>query len=152
MTGFPTLVHLTEELERRLGDDILIYPGEHPSFVVEFEYDHVPFALVHPQSGAAHKVTLFCRFGQLPEDRKAEALQRLMEINFMSFSDAMAAFSFDPVEQDVVYGIQADLGGITSDSIVDTIQRLAAQADEWNDTFYLQQVLRGEENSLNQRI
>jgi hypothetical protein len=152
MTGFATLVHLTEELERRLGDDILIYPGEHPSFVVEFEYDHVPFALVHPQSDAAHKVTLFCRFGRLPEDRKAEVLQRLMEINFMSFSDAMATFSLDPVEQDVMYGMQADLGSITSDSIIDTVRRLAAQADEWNDTFYLEQTLPGDENSLNQRI
>ncbi|HEX6705259.1 MAG TPA: CesT family type III secretion system chaperone [Albitalea sp.] len=93
----------------------------------------ISFTLLHAELADPDLVLIYCDFGELPRDRREQALQRLLEVNLYLYGGAGPGFSFNKDSGHVLLMAQVRLPGATVDSVLTALGALAAYAKEWRE-------------------
>jgi hypothetical protein len=97
----------------------------------------VSFMLGHFKATQPERAFLFCEFGPLPESRRIEALERLMEMNLIFFRGNSPVFGRDPVNGNILFCAELLFSAITPQIVLESMRHIAAQAQLWRQTHFL---------------
>jgi hypothetical protein len=84
-------------------------------------------------------VAFICDFGPPPESSRGEALQRLMETNLFMFGADTPRFACNPENGHVLYMGHVQLASINPESLLQMLDQVAQQAQQWNESYWLAQ-------------
>jgi hypothetical protein len=88
--------------------------------------------------GRTDALTIYCDFGIVPAQREAVVLRRLLEVNlFLADAPLAASFIINPETEHVVLGFRAELGKITAELLVQTLESCAQEAERWRKGYFL---------------
>ena len=82
-------------------------------------------------------LTVFCDFGEVPEQNASAILRRLLERNLLMFSGKSPRLSINPDTGHVLLIAQLPLTELTLDALEATLGIYAIAASDWRETFYL---------------
>lgn len=99
--------------------------------------DDVSFLLCHSRAAQPDRAFLYCEFGPLPATRRAEALERLMEMNLIFFRGNSPLFGRDPVNGNVLFCSEILFAAVTPEIVLESLRHIAAQAQLWRRTHFL---------------
>jgi hypothetical protein len=120
-----------------LGENAITFSDDNgEDSIIEFEHNDIAFALLEVSPEKSTKIQLFCRYGPLPDENREKALLRLMQINFLSLSDAISAYSIDPLSAEVVFSVLGNIELITAESLAEAILVATQKAIKWKETFF----------------
>lgn len=105
---------------------------------LNFEVSGVSIVVAYAPEVRDDRVFVFCRFGAVPEAQETAALRRLLEVNFILFRGNAPVFSVDPTNGDVVFGYEGMLDQLNPEAVLDSMERIAAQALKWRENLYLE--------------
>jgi hypothetical protein len=97
----------------------------------------VSFLLCHARLRQPDRAFLYCEFGTLPEARRAEALERLMEMNLIFFRGNSPAFGRDPVNGTILFCSEITFAAVTPETVMESLRHIAAQAQLWRLSHFL---------------
>ncbi|MBK4736965.1 CesT family type III secretion system chaperone [Noviherbaspirillum pedocola] len=98
----------------------------------------VSFLLCHAGATHADRAFLFCEFGPLPETRRVEALERLMEMNLIFFRGNSPVFGRDPINGNILFCSEILFASVSAELLLETLRHIATQAQLWRQTFFLE--------------
>ena len=115
-----------------------------PSFyeTADLEIDEIQFTLIDCCTDTKQGLVFFCDFGLPPERRRAEVLQRLLELNLIASGIDTPAFSVNDNTGHVVLIGRIFFEKKSALDVLNTLVPYAAQATEWQKTRYLQESSR----------
>lgn len=87
--------------------------------------------------GACDRIDVFVDFGAYPEERGADILRRLLEVNLLLASAGTARLGVDGDTGRVVLAWQQLLRGLTAEGLRGSLVAAVEQALEWRSGFYL---------------
>lgn len=112
-----------------------------PEAMVEqcrFTANEVLFTLAHSGDEMPAQAVLVADFGPLPQERSAEAIRKLLEINFFTFSDpGCPAFVIQPDTGNVLLMQRIALLLVSAEGLRMLVENIAQHARLWRETFYL---------------
>jgi len=93
---------------------------------VDFEVGSIPVVFVHSPLAQSDRFFFVCRFGVPPQEKKAEILERLLEINFDLASQPIS-FAIDSDTAEVILAAHyALIGPISRESIRRLLKKTAS--------------------------
>lgn len=97
----------------------------------------VSFLLCHASTTPADRAFLFCEFGPLPETRRVEALERLLEMNLILFRGNSPVFGRDPINGNILFCSEILFAAVSPEILLETLRHIATQAQLWRQTCFL---------------
>jgi len=113
----------------------------HPQSLYEradIQVDEIKFTLTDASSETERCMNVYCDFGPLPNgsDRQT-VLYRLLDLNLVGFSNKQPCFSIDTTSNHVVLMERSSFDADAALDALDALGKLAAQAKEWQATYFL---------------
>jgi len=87
--------------------------------------------------GACDRIDILADFGAFPEDRVAEVMRRLLEVNLLLSSAGTARLGVDADSGRVMLAWHHMLHGMSAQKLLASVQLAVQQAFEWRGSFYL---------------
>lgn len=113
----------------------------HPQSMYEradIEVDDIKFTLVDASTATERCINVYCDFGPLPAGpERLTVLYRLMDLNLLAFADKQPCFSIDTISNHVVLMERASFDAEAALDTLNALGKLAAQAKEWQKTYFL---------------
>lgn len=97
--------------------------------VATFRVMDIECVLSH-RSVMAERLFIHCGFGPMPSVRTVDALAALLQLNLVMYTGHAPAFAMDP-ERNVMLCMELRLDGLNVDTLVQTLEDLAVQANGW---------------------
>ncbi|HWW08250.1 CesT family type III secretion system chaperone [Collimonas sp.] len=98
----------------------------------------IPFTLIHDENGDDDGLRMYCDFGKPAPERRALALQRLLETNLYMFSAAGApSFGFNQENGRVVMMARMALSQVSAASLLRAMGEFSSYAAQWREKYFL---------------
>lgn len=109
-----------------------------PLYGFEFNHYGMTVRLMQITDDDDARVQVFCNFGRLPAELEREGLRKLMEINLFLGNEGNTLFGCDAETGEINFRFEHLLSTINLDNLFESFDRLAAQAAEWRETYFLE--------------
>lgn len=104
----------------------------------DLEIDQIKFTLHDGASKSEDAIAFFCDFGLLPPQvSRANALQRLLELNLAMFGVNTPTFSINGQSNHVLLMGRIPIRDVSAEKLLNILAEYAAKAKEWQKTYYL---------------
>ncbi len=111
--------------------------GGKGSLALDITVDGIGFSLMPGADDNADCLLLFCEFGELPEDRGALAMRRLLEANLAMMGAGRPSFGINFATGQVLLSGAVRMAGMTGETLAQMLFHYAGRAKEWRETFFL---------------
>lgn len=103
----------------------------------------VDFSLYSIDEQPQGQLMIHTDMGPLPDRRREEALQRLLDTNFFLFdAPRTSAFSRNAQNGQIILSIVQPLAGLTGKAVIEQLSVLAVRAQVWRQNFFEEDVLQ----------
>jgi hypothetical protein len=104
----------------------------------DLDVDQIKFTLRDGSGNVDEAVAFYCQFGSLPPQvSRADALQRLLELNLAMFGVYTPVFSVNPESNHVLLMARIPMQDLSGEKLLNILAKYAAKAKEWRKTYYL---------------
>lgn len=108
----------------------------------------IDFSLLYKDGPGAGEVLIYCGFGPLPQQQRETIMQRLLETNLYLFNGQNSpSLSYNPETGQVVLVSVLLLDALTAQRLLDMLGYLAAMAQKWQETYFLDEEKRPTQRS-----
>ena len=114
-----------------------LVPEPASPIAVALTLDDVEFTVSYDPAQSIERISVFCRFGKIPERIEVPVLYRLLEVNLVLFLTQSAALGADPESREVFYTFSGVLEGITAQSLLGALMLSVAEAKRWRTDYFL---------------
>jgi len=104
----------------------------------EVTVQDIEFAVSYNPVQSLEQISIFCRFGKIPEHIELEVLYRLLELNLVISLMQSTVLGIDPESREVVYHFKVDLKRISAPSLLQALSLAANQAKRWHTDHFLE--------------
>jgi hypothetical protein len=101
------------------------------------QINQIPFMLIHGKEEDEDSLYIYCEFGELPDGRKVEAMERLLESNLFLFGNSAPTYGFSPDTNCALLMFRMMISKVTLESVCNVMSRFATQAQIWRRTYFL---------------
>ncbi len=121
-----------------------------PSVPLTFDVtvEDVEFAVSYNPVQSVDQLSVFCRFGRVPEEIEVQVLYRLLELNLVISLVQATVLGIDPESREVIYHFKADLKRVSARSLLDSLILAAEQAKQWQSDHFMEDVEKPMEKSV----
>lgn len=104
----------------------------------DLEIDQTKFTLRDGSSQSEDAVAFYCDFGLVPpKSCRADALQRLLELNLVMFGLNTPVFSINGQNNHVLMMARIPMKDMSAEMLLNTLAKYSAKAKKWQKTYYL---------------
>lgn len=133
---------LFELLQEAAPDSKPAEPAEPGSLLGDMDIfpisiDGVGLMLLYSASVKNDRMFAFCDFGDVPPEREAAVMRRLLEMNFAVYQGNAPSFTIDPESGRVMLLAEVPLSEATPVNVMGFLQGLSVQANEWRKNHFL---------------
>lgn len=136
MSVSPAYAQLIDEL-------CLLVMIPHPASLYEtanLSVRGVDFTFFYQSGSGSGDILVYAGFGSLPDARRQDVTQRLLETNLTLFNGPFSpSFAFNPQTQQVLLVSNVLMEGVTAQALLDLLGHMAELALEWRGSFFLDQ-------------
>jgi hypothetical protein len=139
--GYDDFVALLNDMVSVLGLPPLKLEEKEPGkpIMADFTVESIEFTLVYSPLKSMEHATLVCRMGPPPTEKRAEALERLLEMNFMLSNDPVS-IGIDPFSGDAVLSAVYAIYELDARMVFNAMRIAVGQARKWRETYYLDEI------------
>lgn len=133
-------IALIEDVFRDLGfsPPAMTHDVDAP-LAMEIEVEEITFEVVHSSRDRPDEILIECHFGPPPEDRVAEVLAKVLQVNLALARAHEPAFGADLVTGDVIYGFHESMAKMRAPDLMESMKQTAKQAKEWRSTYFFEE-------------
>ena len=142
-------MHLVNDLCR-----VLSYPEnsdalrEDEVLVMEMSLEDIPFNVSHFLITAPEKILIEAIFGDVPLERTAEILYRILHLNRELSESGGASVGYDVERSKIIYSQALYLGKTSGELLLGKMTEISWRAKYWQKTFFLKENDSGLHNSV----
>ncbi len=105
--------------------------------VMEMMYGNFDFSVVHSQQFCAHNILIECEFGDVPENKKSEIIERLLQMNVALAEHDGSVFCLDDSTTKLIYALPMQLKALNGNVLLSKMTEIVWHGRRWLETRFL---------------